>query len=406
MRKTVFLTGAVLALGLLIAGCSTDGSGTDPELTGAVTITRTATGAVQVGEVLTANVGFLDGTGAPSFQWFRGAAAIPGANANTYTVVAADEGHSISVEVARSGYSGSRRSGSVGPVVLAPGAGVPALGGTITVTGTPAVGQTLTANTASLTHEATGTFSFQWLRGSTAIPGANANTYAVVAADSGQRISVTVTRSGHSGSVTSAPTAAVPLYLSGQVWQFDIMTGSDPNFTGNVQLTWWWGGAEPPTGSITNGQLSFAVPTPPDSVLWSMADFIADYDGMGGFPENAVVSDPAARITTLRMYAADGSGAVSRMHIISHNLQGGTITGVMEEVTYMFVDRPVTVSSTGWSDNFGTESAFSISLNEGWNTILRRVQITISEESFTGNVTSTTIANPDNMRWYWESWGD
>ena len=128
-----------------------------------------------------------------------------------------------------------------------------------------------------------------------------------------------------------------------------------------------------------------------------MADFIADYDGMGGFPENAEASDPEARITTLQMYAADGSGGVSRFRLISGNMQ---TTIVYEVISFTFVDRPVTVSSVGWSDDMGTDSPFSIDLNEGWNTVLRRAEVTMSPWS--ANLVSTTIANPDNMRWYWE----
>ena len=83
---------------------------------------------------------------------------------------------------------------------------LPALTGTVSIRGSAEVGQTLTANTANL--DGSGTISYQWKRGSTDI-GTNSDTYTVQSADEGSSITVTVTRSGYSGSVTSVPTAAV-----------------------------------------------------------------------------------------------------------------------------------------------------------------------------------------------------
>jgi hypothetical protein len=64
------------------------------------------------------------------------------------------------------------------------------------------VGGTLTADTSSL--GGSGAISYQWKRGSDNV-GAD-STYVVQSADTGSTITVTVTRSGYSGSVTSNPT--------------------------------------------------------------------------------------------------------------------------------------------------------------------------------------------------------
>jgi len=90
------------------------------------------------------------------------------------------------------------------------------LTGTVNITGTPQVGQTLTANTAGLSGS--GAISFQWERGTAPnfapIAGATGNTHNVGIADVGQSIRVIVTRTGNTGNVTSAPitvaTAAPP----------------------------------------------------------------------------------------------------------------------------------------------------------------------------------------------------
>ncbi|MDR2581217.1 MAG: hypothetical protein LBC85_09530 [Fibromonadaceae bacterium] len=80
------------------------------------------------------------------------------------------------------------------------------LTGTVSITGFPWVHEMLTANTSSL--GGSGTISYQWMRGSTKI-GANSNTYFTQYDDLGSTITVIVTRSGNSGSVTSAPTAVI-----------------------------------------------------------------------------------------------------------------------------------------------------------------------------------------------------
>jgi len=80
---------------------------------------------------------------------------------------------------------------------------LPPLTGTITITGTPEVGQTLGVDTTQL--GGSGTISYQWLRGGTAITGATASTYLLTNEDSGQSITVSVTRANNSGNVTSDP---------------------------------------------------------------------------------------------------------------------------------------------------------------------------------------------------------
>ena len=84
--------------------------------------------------------------------------------------------------------------------------GLPALTGTVSITGTATVGQTLTANIDAI--GGSGTISYQWRRGGTNI-GTNSNAYTVQTADIGFSITVTVTRSGNSGNITSTPTSLV-----------------------------------------------------------------------------------------------------------------------------------------------------------------------------------------------------
>src|SRR3954451_18111327 len=86
-----------------------------------------------------------------------------------------------------------------------------------TISGTPQVGQTLTASTGTWNSSTTPTFAYQWQRCDTAgnncaaIAGANAQTYVVQSADANStlRVVVTATNSSGSGSATSSQTAVV-----------------------------------------------------------------------------------------------------------------------------------------------------------------------------------------------------
>ena len=86
--------------------------------------------------------------------------------------------------------------------------------GVPTITGTPQVGGTLTANTSGIADaDGLGTFAYQWIRGAaTDIAGATGSTYGPVAADVGETLKVRVSWTDGGGtaeSLISAPTAAV-----------------------------------------------------------------------------------------------------------------------------------------------------------------------------------------------------
>ena len=153
---------------------------------GAVSISGTA----RVGKKLTAvPAGFAEQSATPNYRWKRNGVAIAGGTAATYSVVAADRGARLSVEVVgtRHGYAPTQAAlamtATVAPGVLS--AQAPKISGTFTV------GKTLTAAPGAWTP---GTArSYQWKRDGKAIAGATRSTYRLVAADGGKRVSVTVT---------------------------------------------------------------------------------------------------------------------------------------------------------------------------------------------------------------------
>lgn len=109
-----------------------------------------------------------------------------------------------------------------------PSPGIPALTGTVSISGIAQVWQTLTANIDDL--DGSGTVSYQWKRGTTNI-GINSDTYTVQTLDAGSVITVTVTRTGNSGSITSAPTEAVTVPQTLTI-NFTQLQNSAPEITG------------------------------------------------------------------------------------------------------------------------------------------------------------------------------
>jgi hypothetical protein len=192
-----------------------------PPLSGTVSIDGTA----QVGETLSANTAALEGSGAIAYRWQRGDSAEgafadineEGAN-ETYVPVDADLDKYLRVRTTRAGHSGAVTSPPLGPVTASD---LPSLSGTVSVSGTAQVGQTLSVNTAGL--KGTGAITHQWQRGSSQdsgfadIANATGGTYTLTNDDLGAWLRVTVRRVGHSGTVNSAslgPVTPQPVPLS------------------------------------------------------------------------------------------------------------------------------------------------------------------------------------------------
>ena len=80
------------------------------------------------------------------------------------------------------------------------------------VSGTPAVGQTLSCTTGSWTGTPTPTFTYSWLRDGVAIPGATTDIYPVQALDQGNGLTCKITASNKSGIVAAlSNTLIVPV---------------------------------------------------------------------------------------------------------------------------------------------------------------------------------------------------
>ena len=164
------------------------------------------TGTVRTGSTVTAGA-VTPSTATYTRQWQRSTAAagtyadIAGATGNTYTIPAGDMGYYLRVLTTGTGaYSSSLTSAATARVTTLVTAIAP-------ITGSPVVGQTLTAGART---PAAATVSYQWRANGVAISGATAATFVVTAAQLGATITVSVTgTTNYSGTVTSAATAAV-----------------------------------------------------------------------------------------------------------------------------------------------------------------------------------------------------
>lgn len=167
----------------------------------------TIAGTARVGSTLTASAG----TWAPSpvtliHQWMRDGSAIKGATGKTYTLVAADAGRSITVQVTgkKSGYTAAVKTSAAKKIESILTAAVP------TIAGTPTVGLKLTAK-AGAWGPAPVTLTFQWLRNGAVISGATAATLTLGKTDAGASISVKVTakKAGYTSASRTSATVAV-----------------------------------------------------------------------------------------------------------------------------------------------------------------------------------------------------
>ena len=219
-----------------------------PPLNQTATGQPTITGTAVLGETLSADTsGIGDANGLTNvqfnYQWIRNDSntdtEIVGATAQTHALTHDDVGKAIRVQVSFTddhGYSESVTSAATAPVSTPPNQTAT---GQPTITGTPQVGETLSADTSGIS-DANGftnvQFSYQWIRidgnTDTQIPGATGQTFALTHDDAGKAIKVQVSFTddhGYSESVTSAATAAVTANAVETLWSGEITVANYGN---------------------------------------------------------------------------------------------------------------------------------------------------------------------------------
>jgi Zn-dependent metalloprotease len=184
-------------------------------------------GSPRVGQALSASSTWSPAPTSRGYEWLRNGSVIPGASTATYRLEPDDLGTTISVRVtvARPGFGpGTVTSSALGPVTTGLiAAGKPR------ISGTPALGQTLTAAPGSWSPVETA-LAFQWLRNGVPIAGASSSTYVATSADLGTALSVRVsgTRAGYTP--TSATSAATSRVVAGRI------TPGKPSIRGSANV--------------------------------------------------------------------------------------------------------------------------------------------------------------------------
>jgi hypothetical protein len=216
-RSTAAATVFALLAAALLAATAT---AAPPANTALPTISGTPT----VGQTVTAGNGsWSNSPTAYEYQWLRcasgGASCTPiaGQTQKEYTVVAADGGRTLRVRVRAVNADGTGTADSEPTVVVTGGAGAPRATDRPDVSGTPEVGETLTADEGTWSGSPT-SYTFQWQRcdadnivACLDVPGADGRTYLARSADLGYRIRVRVVARNASGrgAATSSTTAVI-----------------------------------------------------------------------------------------------------------------------------------------------------------------------------------------------------
>ncbi len=192
-------------------------------------------GTPQVDQTLTAdtsNIADQDGltTVSYNYQWIAGGTDIDGATGASYTLTASEQGQTIQVRVTFTDDADNEETltsiATAEVTAAAAQANNPATGQP-GISGTPQVGETLTADTANIVDQdglTNATFEYQWIAGGSDIAGATGSTHTLTASEQGKTIQVKVTftddadneetlTSEATAAVTAAP-APVPLTVS------------------------------------------------------------------------------------------------------------------------------------------------------------------------------------------------
>ena len=179
-------------------------------------------GTPEVGQTLTADTSAMtDGNGISNvsyeYQWTAGGTNIDGATNSSLTLTSSQEGDTIQVIVLfddDDGFSETVTSEATTNVAAGTVANNPA-NGLPTISGTPQVNQTLTADTSAIS-DADGlnnvSYNYQWLADGSDINGATGSSYLLTAGEQGQTIQVKVSftdDADNQESLTSAETLAV-----------------------------------------------------------------------------------------------------------------------------------------------------------------------------------------------------
>ncbi|WP_245267737.1 GDSL-type esterase/lipase family protein [Rhizobium sp. 2MFCol3.1] len=218
-----------------------------------VTTAPAISGTPQSGSTLTTTFGVW--TQSPSgyvFQWKAAGTNISGATSRTYDLTDAEVGKTITVTVTASNSFGSASSTSVATaaVTAKPVTEKPANTAVPTISGNTLVGSTLMTSTGTWAYSPS-SYAYQWFKNGTALSGATANVFALLAEDYGSTFYARVTATNVVGSSDAftpsvgpvsqnVPANTVAPSISGLAQVTKTLTGSAGTWTNSPSLTYQW----------------------------------------------------------------------------------------------------------------------------------------------------------------------
>ncbi len=221
--------------------------------------------SVNVGQTATFSVAAA-GTSPLTYQWQRGVSVIPGATSPSYTTpatTAADNGATFQVVVTN---AAGNISSNIGTLTV----NVPP-----SITSQPA-NQTVTSGqsaTFSVTAAGTAPLTYQWQRGTTAIPGATSATYVTpptTPTDNGAAFQVVVTNpAGNISSSAAMLTVNVPPSITSQPANRTVIAGQTATFSvtaaGTAPLAYQWQRGTTPIPGATSSSYTTPVTSAADN---------------------------------------------------------------------------------------------------------------------------------------------
>ena len=276
-------------------------SNTNDVPTGAPVITGTFSQDREL-SVDISSIADADGLGDFSYQWNRDGAAIEGATAATYTLSEADVGANISITVSYTdGYGAAESVVSAETADISKANDAPT--GSLVISGTAAEGETLTLDTSSIADvDGVGAFTYIWLKDGAVLTGQIGATYTLTQADVG---------SVFLASVSYTDGLGVTETLSAQATEAVVNLNDDP--TGSLVIS----------GSAQKG-----------STLTLDSSSIADEDGLGTFAITWLSDDQEI------------SGSTGTTYTLTASEVGSTISAAIEYTDGQGTVEIVTSSAT------------------------------------------------------------
>ena len=330
------------------------------------------TGTPRVGETLTANTDDISDTNGLTnatftYQWLADAGPISGATSQTLVPTSAHLDAEVEVRVSFTDDDGFNERLTSSPVTIAAAPVNTAATGLPVITGTPRVGETLTANTDDISDTnglTNATFTYQWLADAGPISGATSQTLVPTSAHLGADVEVRVRFTDDDGfsetllsdpvtilaaGTVNSPATGAPTITGtprvGETLRAFTVSISDTNGLTNATFTYQWladdvdlTGESSRTLDLTSAHLGADI-----EVRVSFTDdagndesLTSDPVTIEAAPPTAVIApiDPALLLTENGVEGVDGATAITLDGSGSSTTpQGGTLTYAWTELT-------------------------------------------------------------------------